>query len=237
MSFPTSDWIVHVDDAILVVNKPPGLPTLPDGYNHSVPHVKSILEPDFGRLWIVHRLDRQTSGLLVLARSAEAHRQLNLQFERHQVTKTYHALVLGNPTWHEKTVSLPLRPNGDRRHRTVVDAEHGKAAHTEFKVIQRFDRDLCLVEAVPRSGRTHQIRTHLAAVGHPLAADALYGGGKCLWLSQVSPEIIENDTPILQRAALHALSLEITHPTQLELLKFYSTYPTDLAQVLHLLGK
>lgn len=237
MVFSASDWIVHVDEAILVVNKPPGLPTLPDGYDSSAPHIKSILEPDFGRLWIVHRLDRQTSGILLLARSAEAHRSLNLQFEKHQVTKIYHALILGSPDWDEKTIHLSLRPNGDRRHRTVVDPENGKTAITETKIIQRFDRGLCLVEAIPHTGRTHQIRAHLAAVGYPLAGDALYGGGKVLLLSQISPEIVDKDIPILERAALHALSLEFTHPTQMVKIKFLTVYPQDLAQVLHILSQ
>lgn len=237
MTFSASDWIVHVDEAILVVNKPPGMPTLPDGYDSSAAHIKSVLEPDFGRLWIVHRLDRQTSGILLLARSAEAHRSLNQQFEKHEVRKTYHALILGSPDWDEKTIHLPLRPNGDRRHRTVVDPENGKTAITEARVIQRFGTSLCLVEAVPHTGRTHQIRAHLAAVGYPLAADALYGGGKVLWLSLIAPETVEKDIPILERAALHALSLEFTHPTHLERVKFHTKYAQDLAQVLHILRR
>src|SRR5512138_2201442 len=103
--------IIHQDEAILVANKPAGLSTLPDGYDSSLPHVKSLLEQQFGRLWIVHRLDKDTSGVLLLARTAQAHRLLNQQFEQHQVLKVYHALVAGSPGWEEKTVDLPLRAN------------------------------------------------------------------------------------------------------------------------------
>ncbi len=236
MSIPPHDWILHVDEAILVVNKPPGLPTLPDGYNSAVPHLKSLLEPDFGRLWIVHRLDRQTSGVIVLARSAAAHRHLNLQFERRQVVKTYHALVLGIPTWDEQTIRLPLRANGDRRHRTVVDPKNGKPAVTELKVKQRSEDKIALIEAVPRTGRTHQIRAHLAAIGYPLAADELYGGGKAFFLSQIQPIASKDDTPLIERAALHSVSLELIHPDQLNNLIFPAPYADDFVQVVNLLG-
>ncbi len=233
------DWILHVDEAILVVNKPPGLLSLPDGYDASAPHLKSLLEREYGPVWIVHRLDRQTSGVIVLVRSAAAHRHLNTQFEQRQVSKSYHALVSGNPSWEEKTVRLPLRPNGDRRHRTIVDADNGKPAVTELKVKQHYyGAKVCLVEAIPHTGRTHQIRAHLAAIGHPLVADALYGGGKALLCSQILPPTsFTTDIPLLERAALHAKSLEFMHPTRSERIVFCAPYPADLARVLHLLGE
>jgi RluA family pseudouridine synthase len=233
------DWVLHVDEAILVVNKPPGLPSLPDGYDASAPHLKSLLEREFGPVWIVHRLDRQTSGVIVLARSAAAHRHLNTQFEQRQVSKSYHALVTGNPSWEEKTVRLPLRPNGDRRHRTIVDADNGKPAVTELKVKQHYyGAKVCLVEAISHTGRTHQIRAHLAAIGHPLVADTLYGGGKALLCSQILPPTSFNDDiPLMERAALHAKSLEIMHPTRSERIVFCAPYPADLARVLYLLGE
>ena len=95
METDPESWVLWHDDSLLVVNKPAGLPSLPDGYQPTAPHLKSVLEPAFGPLWIVHRLDRDTSGVIVLARTAEAHRVLNTQFEKRQVTKVYHALVLG----------------------------------------------------------------------------------------------------------------------------------------------
>jgi len=135
MDQPTGIQILYRDEALLVINKPAGLSTLPDGYNPTLPHVKSLLEGQSGRLWTVHRLDKDTSGVLVFARSAEAHRSLNTQFEQHQVTKLYHALVQGSPAWMEYTADLPLRSDGDRHHRTVVDLRAGKPALTHFKVL------------------------------------------------------------------------------------------------------
>jgi RluA family pseudouridine synthase len=210
MVLPVIDWILYSDDSLLAVNKPAGLPALPDGYNPDMPHVKGLLESDFGRLWIVHRLDRQTSGLMLLARTPQAHRYLNDQFQSHQVTKTYHALVVGEPRWDETTIDLPLRPDGDRRHHTIVDQSRGKPAVTYLRSLERFGQ-FSLVEATPRTGRTHQLRAHLSAVGFPILCDSLYGGGQRLVPSHQSVESGGNDgspTGLLERMGLHALSLE-----------------------------
>ena len=186
----------------MVIDKPAGLHTLPDGYDANLPYVRGMLEPEHGRLWIVHRLDRETNGVLVLARTAEAHRALNTQFEQHQVRKIYHALVVGSPDWKETTVRLPLRTNVGHRHRTAVGPQRGKPAVTHLRVLERFE-GTTLVEAAPETGRTHQIRAHLAALGYPIVGDELYGAG-----------------PSPAGLSLHALSLEITHPVTGERMKF-----------------
>jgi tRNA pseudouridine32 synthase/23S rRNA pseudouridine746 synthase len=224
--------ILWLDDALLVINKPAGLPTLPDGYNPDLPHVKSILEPSYGRLWIVHRLDKDTSGVLLLARSAQAHRHLNTQFEQRQVEKIYHALVVGVPEWVENTIDLPLRPNGDRKHRTVIDAQRGKPAVTRLRILERFEC-YALVEAIPETGRTHQIRAHLAAAGWPIACDLLYGKSDQPEMhtsrgEQCSPA----EPPLLDRLGLHARCLEITHPVTGERMKFTAPYPQELEAAL-----
>jgi tRNA pseudouridine32 synthase/23S rRNA pseudouridine746 synthase len=226
--------ILFNDKALLVVNKPAGLSTLPDGYNPSLPHIKSVLEQQYGLLWIVHRLDKETSGVLLLARSAEAHRSLNTQFEKRMVSKVYHALVVGNPEWQEKTVNLPLRPNGDRRHRTVVDPQAGKPAVTHLKILERLGH-YSLVEVIPETGRTHQIRAHLSASGFFILGDKLYG-----WRINIQPAEKEvryqQDPSLSQRLTegmgLHARSLEITHPFSGEKMKFEAPYPAELARVL-----
>jgi RluA family pseudouridine synthase len=217
--------ILYQDEALLVINKPAGLSTLPDGYDPALPHVKSLLEQQAGRLWIVHRLDKQTSGVLLLARSAFTHRSLNTQFEQHQVRKVYHALVNGSPGWEQKTVDLPLRPNGDRRHRSVVDLNAGKPAITHFNVLQQ-SGDLCLLEVIPETGRTHQIRAHLSSLGLSIIGDVLYGGaGK--------PILSSGDMGGIQPIGmgLHAWSLEISHPVSGQRQKFKAPYPAWWAEL------
>lgn len=226
--------ILYQDEALLVVNKPAGLSTLPDGYNPTLPHVKTLLEQEYGRLWIVHRLDKETSGVLLLARSAQAHRSLNTQFEQHQVSKIYHALVIGKPEWQEKTISLPLRPNGDRHHRTVIDQQAGKPAVTHLNVLERFG-DYCLVEAIPETGRTHQIRAHLSALGLSIVGDKLYGGRINAHHPEKEPQseqVTNQAQKLTERMGLHARSLEITHPINGERIKFEAPYPVWLEVIL-----
>jgi tRNA pseudouridine32 synthase/23S rRNA pseudouridine746 synthase len=231
--------VLYKDDALLVVNKPAGLSTLPDGYNPTLPHIKSLLERKVGPLWIVHRLDKETSGVLILARSADAHRSLNIQFEKHQVSKIYHALLVGNPGWLEHTVSLPLRPNGDRQHRTVIDSQAGKPAITHLKVLERFGH-YCLMEAIPETGRTHQIRAHLHALGLSIVGDKLYGKRITLDDGRSAHQSHQHNDRLIGLAegmGLHAVSIEIYHPLTGEWMKFIAPYPGELMAELEQLRK
>ena len=113
--------IIHVDEHILVLDKPAGIPVLPDGWEKDAPYLVKMLEEEHGKIWIVHRLDKFTSGVMVFARTAEAHRALNIQFENHEAEKVYHAIVEGEPKWNEKVAKFPLRANVGKKHRTAVD--------------------------------------------------------------------------------------------------------------------
>jgi RluA family pseudouridine synthase len=188
------------------------MPVLPDGWDKDAPYLLKLLEEQFGRLWIVHRLDKVTSGVMVFARTAEAHRALNTQFERHEAQKVYHALVNGAPEWEEHVAKHPLRINVGHSHRTMVDHTRGKPSETHFKVLKRYE-GYGLLESTPATGRTHQIRVHAYALGHPLVGDLLYGAPK---------------TDLISRPALHAISLTLTHPVSGERLTFEAPYPEDL---------
>jgi RluA family pseudouridine synthase len=224
--------IIHEDDQLIVVNKPAGLSVLPDGWEKDSEYLVKQLEEQFGnpstrpvgqsgqRIFIVHRLDKITSGVMVFARDAETHRALNNQFEKHEAQKTYHAIVEGNPKWEEKVAKHPLRANVGHKHRTMVDEKHGKPSETRFRVIKRYPES-ALVEAKPMTGRTHQIRVHAYALGHPLVEDTLYGA---------------RDMYGIGRPMLHAQSLSFIHPGTKESVKFSALHPADFEEAIKILG-
>ena len=212
--------IIHKDNDILVVNKPAGLPVLPDGWNKDAPYLVKMLEEEYNKIYIVHRLDKITSGVMVIARTVEAHGALNIQFENREMDKVYHAIVEGEPNWNEKIAKFPLRADVGKKHRTAVDNKNGKPSETRFRVMKRY-QDAALVEAKPMTGRTHQVRVHAYALGHPLLGDILYGA---------------SETDLIARPALHAFSLTITHPGTNERMTFTAQYPQDFATTLKLLS-
>ena len=211
--------ILFEDQSLLAVDKPAGLPVLPDGWEPRAPFLAQILEENYGKIFIVHRLDKVTSGVIVFARDAETHRALNIQFERHEAQKRYHAIVESNPKWEEKVTKFPLRVNVGHKHRTVVDDRNGKPSETRFRMLKRYPA-AAWVEASPRTGRTHQIRVHASALGHPLLGDTLYGA---------------EETSLIARPALHAYSLTFTHPSSHEQVTFIADHPQDFAAALKLL--
>jgi RluA family pseudouridine synthase len=218
MHSAATELILHETPDFLIVNKPAGVATIPGGWGEAdAPSLVKILEADYGRIWIVHRLDKGTSGIVVFARTAEAHRTLSMLFETRAVSKIYHAIVIGNPKWDEHTARHPLRFDVGHSHRTVVDHGKGKPSETAFRVLERFT-GYSLLEAHPGTGRTHQVRVHAYALGFPLAGDDLY----C---------IVGQDTVLsLQRPALHAYSLEFMFEGKP--FSFTAPYPDDFAKAL-----
>lgn len=208
--------IIHQDKYIIVLNKAPGISVLTEGWDESATYLRQILEKKFGRIWIVHRLDKITSGVIIFARTAEAHRHLNTQFEERKIRKVYHAVVENIPEWDEYTAKHSLYPNVGRKHRTVVDKHRGKRSITDFKLIKSW-QDYARIEARPKTGRTHQIRVHLSALGFPIIADTLYGA---------------EETDLISRAALHAQSLSFIHPATKKEVSFSAPHPEDFENLI-----
>ncbi len=236
--------IVYEDAELLVVDKPAGMVVHP-AYNNwtgtlvnaLVYHFQNLPEmPDNeGRPGLVHRIDKDTSGLLVIAKTEHALNRLARQFFDHSIERTYQALVWGVPEKLEGTVDVKLgRSLKDRRVVTAYpDGDYGKRAITHYKVLQDL-RYVSLIECKLETGRTHQIRAHMKYLGHPLFNDATYGGDKILKGTVFSKykSFVQNCFKILPRQALHAQSLGFVHPASKELLHFNSTLPNDFKEVI-----
>ncbi|MBE0684366.1 MAG: RluA family pseudouridine synthase [Anaerolineaceae bacterium] len=199
-----TDLIIYIDNSIIVINKPSGLRTIPDGYDKNKENLQSLLKTEFPELMTVHRLDKETSGVILFARNKESHRNLNTQFEKRLIQKNYWAITHNIPEWDHYTARLPLLVNGDRQHRTIIK-QSGKSAETHF-IKHKFDRKKCLsfLEAIPYTGYTHQIRSHLSFLGLSILGDQLYT--KDLTKSQRELNFS------VDRMMLHASSIEFLHP-------------------------
>jgi 23S rRNA pseudouridine1911/1915/1917 synthase len=228
--------VVHEDAALLVVDKPAGLVVHPGAGHATGTLVNALLArvSDLSgvggvlRPGIVHRLDRGTSGLLVVAKSDEAHRALTRQFAGRSVEKEYLALVLGVPARGEGEIAAPIGRDPVQRKRMSTRAARGREARTSWAVAERFD-GAALLRVRIHTGRTHQIRVHLASIGHPVAGDPVYGGTR----TPSSRRAAARDALLsLQRPALHAARLAFEHPGSGDRVVFESALPGDLAAVL-----
>jgi len=189
--------IVYSDDDILVLSKPPGLLSVPGKSEEHQDCLETRAQAHFPTARIVHRLDMATSGLMVLAMNAPAHRHLGLQFERRHTKKTYIAQVYGRLNGSTGRVNLPLICDWPNRPLQKVDFEHGKSAQTDWEVSQYGD-DTTTVKLYPKTGRSHQLRVHMLALGHPILGDRLYAHADAFKATD--------------RLYLHAESLELRHP-------------------------
>ena len=220
MSEAPSPTIVHQDDEILIVEKPAGLDVHEAGSHKGTTLVDALGDLAGGgpatRPGIVHRLDKDTSGLMVVARNDAARRALARQIQAREMVREYTALVGGALESRSGTIDAPLGRDRRRRTRRAVRGAGEREARTHFEVVERLPADT-LVKARLDTGRTHQIRVHFAAIGHPVAGDPEYGG---------------SGRHGLERQFLHAARLELTHPGTGERLSFESPLPEDLEQAL-----
>ncbi len=206
--------VIYEDDRIIAVNKQSGIAVSADRWDDSQYRLDTLVSdilPPGSRIFKVHRIDKDTSGLVVFAKTSDCHRRLSLAFEDRQVEKRYIAVVHGRPSWKETACDLPLVPNGNKRHMTIIDKFHGKKSLTKFRLLVSAG-NYSVLEAVPETGRTHQIRVHAAALGFPIVCDSLYGSDKPVLLSSFKRnwrgDPLE-EKPLLSRLGLHAAELRI----------------------------
>ncbi|EAZ81545.1 RluA family pseudouridine synthase [Algoriphagus machipongonensis] len=236
--------IIYEDKYLLIVNKPAGMVVHPAHGNWSgtlanalVYHFQDLpeMKGNEGRPGLVHRIDKDTSGLLVIAKQEEAMTHLASQFFHHTIDRTYIALVWGEPKEDEGTIEGNVGRSAKNRKVMDVfpDGEQGKHAITHWKVLKRL-RYVSLIQCNLETGRTHQIRAHMKYIGHPLFNDAMYGGDKIRKGTQFSKykTFVQNCFDLIPRQALHAMSLGFIHPVSKEKVYYEVGLPKDFADVL-----
>jgi RluA family pseudouridine synthase len=230
--------ILFEDDDLVILNKPSGLLVLPDRYDPTIPNLQVLLRETYGQIFVVHRIDKETSGLVVFARKSEAHRALSIQFEDRKTEKVYQAICTGDAGDDEGRINLPISEDLRMKGKMKIDSREGKESVTRYRVVERFNA-YAHVEAKPETGRTHQIRIHLSSIGLPILGDRKYGGGEGLFLSAIKPgyRVRGEEKPLLSRTALHAASIAFAHPATYERVTFEAPLPKDMRIALTYLRK
>jgi len=233
--------ILHADDQIVLINKASGMLSIPDRYAPEKPNLLTLLKNKYGDIYTVHRLDKETSGILVYARTEEAHKHLSKQFQERTVDKIYLTLVDGQLHEPEGTIDKPIAPHPHISGKMIVTPK-GKESRTDWKAVEIF-KNFTLVEANIKTGRTHQIRVHFEAMGYPLAVDSKYGRREAFLLSEIKSKKKyrlgkdQEERPLLSRSILHAFRLTLTHPTTGERLSQEAPLPKDFRAVVQQLRK
>lgn len=236
--------ILFEDEHFAVINKPPAMVVHP-GRGHWKGTLTAALAHHFQSLsdvggpvrpGVVHRLDRDTTGVIVIAKSNRAHFELSQQFEERVTEKEYLAIVVGAPEYDRDMIDLPIGVHPYQREKMAIRANHetSKPAKTFYEVAERF-AGFALVRAMPKTGRTHQIRVHLAHLGYPVLCDKQYGGRSRITRAELARDLSSDtmtEPPLLDRHALHAFRLTIQHPITGESLTFEAPLPADMTETL-----
>lgn len=231
--------IIFEDDDIVAVNKPSGMLSIPDRYNDTIPCLYHAVAARYDQLFVVHRLDKDTSGLIVFAKNEESHKYMSQLFQGRDVEKYYLALVNGRPFKTSGSIIAPIAEHPTRKGRMSVQKK-GRFAHTDYELLDSWN-SFSLLKLRIFTGRTHQIRVHLQHLGNPIVCDPFYGSSEPLLLSSIKKkfklsENVEEEKPLLNRLALHASQLVFVNPKG-EKLDITAPLPKDMSVTIKQLGK
>jgi 23S rRNA pseudouridine1911/1915/1917 synthase len=229
--------ILFENEEFIALNKPAGLLSVPDR-TQSAPSLKDLLIEVYKEIFTVHRLDRETSGVIVFAKTAESHQYLSVIFQERQAEKVYFGIVWGVPSSPKGIIELPMLEHPGKNGMMVVNRK-GKPASTGYEVLENFGK-YSLIKFDLYSGRTHQIRVHMKETGHPILCDPLYGDGKPFFVSSLKRNYkhseFEEEKPILGRLALHAAKLAFTNAQGVKF-SLEAEMPKDLRALLSQMRK
>jgi 23S rRNA pseudouridine1911/1915/1917 synthase len=230
--------IIFENNDFIVLNKPSGLLSIPDREGKEI-SLKKLLQEKYGEIFTVHRLDKNTSGLIVFAKNEGSHTYLSQQFENRQAEKIYVGLIIGSPIDKKGTIESPIMEHPSKKGLMVINRK-GKESLTDYEVLEDFGL-YSWVQFQIHTGRTHQIRVHMKDVGHPIVCDELYGNGKPVLLSSIKHNFKlskneEEERPILNRLALHAYKLKFTGIDKVNY-EFEAPIAKDLKAILQQLSK
>lgn len=234
-----SKHILFENDDFLVINKPAGLLTIPDRHNDKLPSLSKMLEQQYGHIFVVHRLDKDTSGVIAFAKNELTHKFLSEQFQNRKADKVYLGLVTGRIWEKEGTIDTPIYESSVKRGK-MMTGKKGKPALTTFGVLESFSL-YTLLQVRIFTGRTHQVRVHMQSIGHPIAMDEVYGNGKPFYLSFIKKnyrisKFQEEEKPLMSRMALHASTLSF-NDRKGQRHTFEAPLPKDFQAVLNQLRK
>lgn len=232
--------IVYKDNYVIGINKPAGLITIPNSFTPKEATLLGMIEKYFNqKIYVLHRLDKDTSGIIIFARGKESHRFLSLEFEHKRMKKVYQGIVEGKLKQKEGKIEGGIVKD-EKDFSKMKLSENANKAETTFKVLELF-KNYTLIEILPLTGKRHQIRLHLNKLGHPLAIDPAYGRETPIYLSEMKRFYkLKKETeekPIIKRVPLHAIMLEFTHPISRTKIAITAPLPKDIAYFLKVLRK